>query len=515
MLGSRLSVGIEFGLMKARIAVVTTGAVPQVLRCEEIIVPPGDEHRLGKLTAEAVEKLGARKADVHLAFSPSAPAAMRHALFATPRLRRGELAQVAQRELKKDALASPATSYVSCEALDAFQEERVQKQANILVALDRETLDGPAGALLDSGCVVRSATTSPLALWRLASVADVPANGICAVVLMGYRRSFLLVLEQGVPRFLRDIPTTFSRNARENVDDSLLAEALARELDISLVYFAQQHRPRHVDTVMVVGDSELAESVGDWIEDGGGYNVVRFGASPKMSVGKDAPEDLQPFGVAIGAALGPKTRLLPDVLPDVLRAHPERLYALGAASVLVIVLVFALLQVRSGRLDNLDLAQVRLQAAQSAFSEIETKLKEAAATDQAAAAAARWQTRFDAHDRYHKQFARLLHKLPSTIPATSHLSTMNLVAWERDARKAPTADSAQWKLTLEGAVLAGDLGSAQNELREVIQACEKLPTVKGVDLQPIQAPLLVGNSVELPFTFDAALTNPFPGQGIL
>lgn len=511
-LGSRLSVGIEFGQNRARIAVVSNGAVPTVVACQEVSVPLGDEHRLGQVTAEALAKLEVGKADVHLAFSPAAPAAMRHALFASPRLRSGDLAQVSQRELRKDALANPSSSFVACEPLDLFEEERVPKQANLLVALDKETLTGPAGAVFDAGCVVRSATTSPLALWRLAGVTQAAPEGICAMVLMGARRSFLLVLEQGVPRFLRDIPTTFGRHARENEDETLMAEALARELDISLVYFAQQHRPRHVDTVVVVGDGDLAHSVSDWIEDGGGYNVVRFAASPKLAVGKDAPEDLLPFGVAIGAALGQKNRPVPDLLPSELRSRPERLYALGAASVMLVILVFILLQIRSGTMTELDAAEARLQAARDAYSEIELNLKSASEMDQSAARADLWQSQFDAHDKYHKQLARMLQELPGTVPPNSHLSHLKLAPIDRDPRAALKPDAAHWRLTLEGAVLAADLGGAQTELRRLVRAAEALPTVKAIELKPIKAPLLVGGSVELPFTFDAALVNPFPGK---
>lgn len=513
MLKKRLSAGIEFGLQKARIALIAPGPVPQVLRCAEINVPVGDEHRLGPLAADALIKMGGKTADVHLAFAPSSPKAMRHGLFATPRLRRSELQLVAARELRKDTLASPETSYMASEALDAFMEERVQKQANILVALDKETLDHPTKVLFGKKFIVRSATTSPMALWRLWGATEVPATGICAMVLMGLGRSYLLVLEQGVPRFLRDIPTTVDAGT-DSRDDLLKAEALGRELDISLVYFAQKHRPRHVDTVVVVGDSALAEGVSDWIEDGGGYNVVHFGTSPKLTAAKEAPEDLLPFAVAIGAALGPKVRALPDVLPTELRAHPERAYALGIASVVLLLLIFMLVQLRTARLDDLEVAEARIRAAQTTYADLEQKLATAGALDSTAARAAKWRNHFDAHDKYHKQLGRLLHKLPGTVPNSTYLTRMQLSSVDRDPRAIVRDEAPQWKLAIDGVALAGDLGGAQSELRRFTQAFEELPTIKGIDLKPIRAPVTITGTIELPFSFDAAVFNPFTGKGV-
>lgn len=514
MIGTNLTVGIEFGLQRARIAVVQLGSTPQVLYCEELNVPPGDEHRLGALCAEALNRLGAKKADVHLAFSPAATGAMRHGLFVTPRLKGNELKQVALRELKKDALAKADASYLAAEPLDAFQDEQVEKQVNLLVAVDKDTVDQPASALLDGKCIVRTATSSSLALWRLASALDLPAtSNVCAIVQTGARRSSLLVLEQGIPRFLRDIPTTFGRGKEE--DEHLLAEALARELDLSLVYFAQQHRPRHVDTVVVVGDTELAESISDWIEDGGRYHVVRFADSGKLAVAQTAPDNLLPYAVAIGAALGPKTRVVPDVLPSELRAKPERVYALAAGSVVLVLLILVMVLIRGGRLSNLEVGEERLRIAESAFNDMEKTLSSASTMDGTAARAAIWQAQFDAHDAYHKQLASLLHKLPTTVPDMTYLHTIKLSAFERDARALVKPDTPQWKLTVNGAVLAEDLKEAQTDLKRLVDAFEALPTVKGIDLKPIKAPLLVGGNVELPFSFDAALVNPFPARGVL
>lgn len=514
MIKKRLSAGIEFGHQQARIALIAPGPVPEVLRCAEVNVPVGDEHRLAALAADALVKMGGKTADVHLAFAPPSPKAMRHGLFATPRLRRGELQLVAERELRKDALGSPETSYLAAEPLDAFTEERVQKQANILVALDKETLEQPAKILFGKKFVVRSATTSPMALWRLWGVTEAPqSDDICAMVLMGYGRSYLLVLENGVPRFLRDIPTNFAQGT-ESKDDLLKAEALGRELDISLVYFAQQHRPRHVETVVVVGDTALADGVADWIEDGGGYNVLQFGPSAKLTAGKDAPEDLLPYAVAIGAALGPKTRTLPDVLPGELRSHPERAYALGAASVVLVLLIFLLVQLRTTRLDELEVAEARIRVAQSTFDDLEEKLKKAGALDSTAARAAKWREHFDAHDNFHKQLGRLLHQLPGAVPKSTYLKRMQWTAVDRDPRAIVRAEAPQWKLMVEGVALAGDLGGAQSELRRFTQAFEELPTVKGIDLKPIRAPVTITGTIELPFTFDAAVYNPFTGKGV-
>jgi hypothetical protein len=494
--GGKLVAGVECSGTGIRIALLTLKPVPTVIHCEEIQVQPGDEPRIGILV------------------SPQ-PAPGRHYLFTAPKLTRSELLQVAVRELKRDGTVDPNNAYYTVDALEAADTEGGGKgQRYLLVALAKEPVDVAALALLESKLVVRSATTSAMGLMRAAQVTDLPTSGITALAQLDIRRSTLLVLENGVPRFFRDIPTSFAKGGREGADDALIAQALARELDISLVFFAQQFRPKQVDTVMIVGDAEVADRVSEWLEESQTYKVVRFGANPKLRTQPNTPSNLLPYAAAVGAALGGVKRApASDLLPSDLRGRPERVIATGIAAAVVILELVGIMQLRAQAVHRTDEAEARLLNAKTQFDEMKSHITAASELDDAASHSDVWHGFFDNVDLYHKKFAGFLFHLEKTVPGRTHFTRAS-ASTILGVRPPPPAGKKQSdiRVHLEGLARNTDLMSAQGEVLNTYRATENLtPEVLSSTLQPLPTPPVRNGVVEMPFVIDLDVTDAFPG----
>jgi hypothetical protein len=508
--GSRLSVGIEIHAGGARIAVLSLKPAPTVLRCVDVPVPPGDEGRALTLMEKALTQAGVPGANIHLAFSP-ASGAMRHILFGAPKLKKTELTQVAMRELKKDNSLDAATAYLAIESLGSDEGDAVQR--HMLVALHREPVEEAATLLAANKHVVRSATTTPMALLRASSVASLPGDGVVALALMDPRRSSLLVLDRGVPRFFRDIPTSVA-SIREN-DETIIAQALARELDISLVYFAQQFRPKQVDTVLVVGEPSVSERVIEWMEEVPRYRLVRFGASPGLAVEPQVQESLAAYAVAIGAALGAKTKGTPDLLPAELRGRPERAYVLMGAGVLASIFLALTMSVRAGKTDRLGIENGRADLARTRYEELKRQVEDAARVDVRLGQALRWNALFEDMEAYHVRSTRIWRRLPEVMPPRAKavaLSTSDLgkrpVA--PGAQPPPPGEAPNVRFHVEGVVRANDLGTAQNDLGAFIQSLESIPGAAGVEPAPLKSQNEGLGWVEQPYIVDVPVKNRFP-----
>lgn len=513
MLRSGRIVGVEIAGARARIALVAPRPVPTVVACQEIVVEPGSERNLPALVARAITQLGARRADVHLAFSPPTAGAARHLLFNAPKLSRSELQQVALRELRKDPLAHPDESYTAVEALDSVEIEGGTKaQRYLLAALNKEIVDNFAVALLDARLVIRSATTGPLALVRTASLFEQPGR-LIALVGVDSARSTLLVIENGIPRFFRDIAGS-PKGGRDD-SDTLAAQALARELDISLVYFAQQNRPKQVAAVFVSGVPELVDQVSEYLDDRGTYDLPTLAPGPGLHVVAEMTAPLATYAVAIGAALGSRTKSAPDLLPSELRGRPERLIALVAASVLVLAATFGIVQLRAGALAEQDREEQRHRSASETFDRVKREVEVESRLEEAAVQAGKWRTFFGGVDDHHRQLGQLVVGVAGAVPASARLTRFQ---FDRSAtpavRPVPVAGAAVDETThvvhLEGHVRAPGLPVAQDELRRLVRALELLPGVKLVELAPIKNPGLAGDEVEIAFSLEVRVKAPFP-----
>jgi hypothetical protein len=509
-----LTCGIEASGIGIRIALMQLKPVPTVIHCEEIAMQPGDEPRIGGLVAKVLQKFGAPKADVHLVFSPPQPAPGRHYLFTAPKLSKSELIQVATRELKRDGTVDPNNAYYTVEALEQVDTEGgVKGQRYLLVALAKEPVDVAAVSLLDSKLVVRSATTSAMGLLRTLNITDMPATGVVAVAQLDIRRSTLLVLENGVPRFFRDIPTSFAKGGREGANDALIAQALARELDISLVFFAQQFRPKQVDTIMIVGDAEVADRVSEWLEESQSYRVVRFATNPKLKTAPNTPANLQPFAAAIGAALGGRGGPASDLLPAELRGRPERVIAtiIGAVSLLLIMAV--VMQLRSVSVRKGEEVDAALTTARSRFVDVQRKVTEVSALDEDTNRADRWQTFFEQTDLYHKKLGNLLFQLHKTVPPKAQFTVL-LLQDIPGVRPPPAPGKRDYneKLVVSGWARQTDQQAAQGDILSLFRAVQAplTPDIGTATLAPIAKSALT-TEVGLPFYIDAQVAMPFPG----
>lgn len=492
MLRPRLSAGVEIGGGSVRLVLLQPKPVPTVLRCREFPLGPGDEGAAGRLVAKALAEIGAKGANVHLAFSiPGAPPAK---LLNAPKLKRSELRQVALRDLRRDAQMDASKLYFEIERLGTVALEGGTTAEQYLVAsLAQPQLDEVAGTLHSARYVLRSAISSSLGVLKAAGVSDLPKGKVVAVAHLDPRRSSLVIVEDGVPRFFRDFPTDQSRMP----DEEMLCQAIARELDLSLVYFMQQHRPKQVDSVLVVGTPVYADRVIELLDSHKSYGVVRFGPGEKLKVAPGVSTQLGPYAAAIGAALGEGAVPVPNVLPTELRGQPERLMAIVASSLVILATVGGILQVRATHTERLEVEEARVQAAQQQLSGLVPKVDAIARMADAAGHAEKWNGFFDAQDTRHHKLGHLLVELSRVLPDNGRLSKVTLEPAEAPAQNARTRRAAArrneaaaagnqptHKLKVEGIVQGADLAAIQPALLAFDTDIKNLPGVLRADRHP-------------------------------
>jgi hypothetical protein len=401
-----------------------------------------------------------------LAFS-SPSGLSKHHLFETPKMTKNELKALVQREMKKDGSLDLTNAVHVIEEV-ATESEAVRRQ--LLVVLQREQIEQTAAMLLANKRRLRSATTAPMALYRAASVATVPPDSIVALALLDPRRSSLLVLDKGVPRMFRDIPTFLA--SREGADETVAAQALARELDLSLVYFAQQNRPKQVDTVVVVGAPGIAERVSEWAEEADKYRVVRFGAGPKLAVAPGLTANLAAYAVAIGAALGPKVRAIPNLLPTELRSKPEESYALTAAGFAAALFLGATEMRRRDIKDERIEVEQQVDVARGEYERLKKLINAAEERDKQERQALMWHAQFEQHDRHRLVGSKLVQNLSVAMQPKTKITSLLIGEIATPARLPngqTVADQPNLRLQLDGLVRDRGLtnGSANNEVNKV------------------------------------------------
>ena len=57
MFGKQLSAGVEVREESVRVALVSNGPVPSVVRCAEVPIPPGSWSRLGNIILDTLEQM--------------------------------------------------------------------------------------------------------------------------------------------------------------------------------------------------------------------------------------------------------------------------------------------------------------------------------------------------------------------------------------------------------------------------------------------------------------------------
>lgn len=490
MISGRPSVGVEISERTVRLAMVQPGAVPKVLKVKEVPLPEGGGARaLGKVVAKALGEMKAKAANVHVVFSPPPTETLRHALFTGPRLNKRELQQVVARELRKDAQIQPAQVYAEAEPMDQVKVDGVMAQRYLLLAMSRRLLDDGIDSLIDAKLVLRSMSSVAMGVLRAASLVHLPESKHLAVLHVDERRSLLMVMENGMPLFFREFPIELRS---ENGETEYMTQALAREVELSLVYFAQQNRPKRVDTVLVVGSGEESAKVAEWLEDRSTYALATFGANEKLQVDPSVQEPLAPFAGAIGAGLGRKGALpIPDLLPAELRVRPERMLGVMAAAALVIGFLFFCVHLRAGETERYDAAAQKVAKLQTALASMEPAIEEAAKADREAAYVMKWQAFFEATETRNRKWAAMLTELSKKMPMKVHLTQFTTTSRTQKDPKNPRAkEITETYVRLNGATRGNDAREAQEHLRELVAVAQALPTVSRTNLPSLPRPVI-------------------------
>jgi hypothetical protein len=323
----------------------------------------------------------------------------------------------------------------------------------------------------------------------------------------------LMVLENGVPQFFREIPTTFARGGREGADDTLIAQALAREVDISLVFFAQQFRPKHVEHIMVVGDAEIADRVTEWLENNESYTLVRFESNTRLAQLPNTPPNLLPFAAAIGAALTrQKGAIDVDVLPSQLRGRPERVWSLGVGAIVLVLLMLVVSQLRHQAVQRSSEEETKLLTARSSYVDLERRIAAARFIDESVAQAEKWEGLFENFQLYHRRLGNVLSQLSTTVPLRGafHEIRVEQAPFPRPPPQKGKLD-ANIRIIIAGSVVAPDLNSAQSEVLHTFHALEAVRDVQLATLSPLTNQKSGAEGVRLPFEVRLDVSCPLPG----
>jgi len=427
----KIIAGIELFAQGARVALVTLKPVVTVVHCAELAFQTGDETRVAQMVTKVLEDAGVAKADAHLVFTPPAPANGRHALFIAPNMKKAELQQIATRELKREGSLDAEKSLYVVDKLGAA--EAIEGEANsagqwhMITALQREPVEATANSFAGSRLVLRTASTSMVGILRALSLVEMPKEVCVAVCHLDPKRSALMVLDNGTPRFTRDIPTTFARGGREGADDMLVAQAVAREIDISLVFFAQQHRPKHVDHLIFVGDAEIAERVQEFLGEAQGYNITRFVPNEKLVAAEGVPANLLSYAPAIGAAMASrKARFYADVLPAEMRGRPEQAIGVAIGAVLLAVMMVFIAQSYRTATQLATEQTKRVKEAEAKFEKLAPQVETLKKLDEQYAFADRWVGFFESLNIYHRRVGNFLFNLPNTLPVTGLYTSVEI-----------------------------------------------------------------------------------------
>lgn len=480
MLRRRLSAGVEIGSSTARLVLIQPRPVPTVLKVRELPLGQGDDNARGRLIAKALNELGAKGANVHLAFStPGAPPAK---LFQAPKLRRAELRQVAMRELRRDAQLESSKMHFDVERIQTVPlEDGRSAEQYVAGSLEAAVLNGVAGALHSARHVVRSATSSTLAAMKTASFSELSPDKVVAIAHVDSRRSSLMVLQGGLPLFFRDFPN----DQYQVKDEAMISQTIAREMEISLVYFAQQHRPKKVESIMVLGSPTWLDRVSEIIESEGVYELIRFGENDKFKVAKGVPKDLNPFAAAIGAALPAGKTHMPNVLPRDLRGQPERVLAVVVTAVLILAGAAGIMQLRDTHTERLEQEQQRFEAAQGKLAVMLPQIDKIGRTADAAGHAEKWSLFFEGKEQEHYRMGNFLVELAQILPKNGHISRMSIEPQvttpnpRARARQAAAKSESEYshKVALQGVIRGSDLSSLPPALLAFDADLKALPGV--------------------------------------
>lgn len=504
MFRSRISAGVEVGASSMRIALVQPRPVPTVLRLEEVPLGPGDESRVGRIIADSLSSMGAQRAEVHVALSP-AFCTVRHQLFVAPKLKRAELAQVTARELRRDGQFDAGGFLFDVESVGSVEVDGGGKATQYFaLAASRPHVQEIATRLLAQGFAVRSATSSTVGVLRLGHQLGLKGGAVTAIVNLESKRSSIAVVDDGVPRFFREFPT-----ATDAATGEPNAQAIAREVELSLVYFAQQHRPRTVEAVMVAGPADLAVRIANYLESRRAYEVLRVAPGDTLGVKAEVDKPVVAFASAIGMALGSSGRSVPNILPPEMRQRSERLaFALAGGAGLVMALL-VILQLRAGHADDLEAAQRRVDAANAEVGQLMSTVSRAVELDKTSESGAQWAFYFDEIGSHQRRLGHLIHRLAGEMPDSVHLTGLLMKEFDpTEVRKAKQKDGTH-HLQVTGIVRTQDTQAAQAALKQFVQSIEASKDVVRVELARLRTPDMTTGLVELPFAVDVFFLNPF------
>ncbi len=122
-----------------------------------------------------------------------------------------------------------------------FTEDNAKKMRIIFVAIKKDTLENYSNILSHANLSVDVIEPSFLSLIRVLSLKNnIPLDQTTAIVEKGENIGKIIIVDQGVPQFVREFQFSIAQTGMKGIDPKVMATRLVNEIRISFDYFSRQ-----------------------------------------------------------------------------------------------------------------------------------------------------------------------------------------------------------------------------------------------------------------------------------
>lgn len=143
-----------------------------------------------------------------------------------------------------------------------FNEKSVRKIRVFFVAIRQDILDKYCNILEQANLKISFLEPASVSLIRaLVSKNKIPLNQKIALLETNKREGKIIIMDQGIPQFIRDFKLLSANLPKADNDHALFNLKLFNEIRISLDYYARQYTQGKVSTIILVSEKESPELV--------------------------------------------------------------------------------------------------------------------------------------------------------------------------------------------------------------------------------------------------------------
>ncbi|MBI5788875.1 MAG: hypothetical protein HZA78_08495 [Candidatus Schekmanbacteria bacterium] len=306
----------------------------KVLNYLQLTNLPDSPEETGKLIAVALKEKGVAAKSVYLSLYDSQ---IEQTLLQTPVLSKKELQLVVKREVKKirdkgnDKKPEEAKDrqegkngkttrepekkgpelYFDYQVLAEITQEKTKKKSLLLATAPQPLIDKYVKMLDAAELSPLVITASPLALINaqglispLLKDSSAETNNLAILHLLP-DKGLLVILNQGIWRFFRELPLVYKPQTEESKANILDYQQLITEVNRSFLYFNQVERGKRVNGLIISADFELPDEMAYTCSSQLQVSVASFDPAEKLNLpGTDEFKNFSPQAKTLPVVLG-------------------------------------------------------------------------------------------------------------------------------------------------------------------------------------------------------------------